>query len=80
MVDVDVFITDGPSWGEDYDPTDFAATPWGSGSFLFTGCTAGTMSLLPNSAMQALGYTALAYDLRRDLLTSGIACPTPTAQ
>lgn len=80
MVDVDVFITDGPAWGEDYDPADFAATPWGTGSFLFTGCTAGTMSLLPNSAMQALGYTALAYDLRRDLLTSGIACPTPTAQ
>jgi hypothetical protein len=80
MVDVDVFITDGPSWGEDYDPADFTATPWGTGSFLFTGCTAGTLSLLPNSAMQALGYTALAYDLRRDLLTSGIACPTPTAQ
>jgi hypothetical protein len=80
MVDVEVFITDGPSWGEDYDPADFAATPWGTGSFLFTGCTAGTLSLLPNSAMQALGYTALAYDLRRDLLTSGIACPTPTAQ
>jgi hypothetical protein len=79
MVDVDVFITDGPAWGEDYDPADFTATPWGTGSFLFSSCTAGAMSLLPNSAMQALGFTPLAYDLRRDLLTSGIACPTPTA-
>ena len=77
MVDVEVFITDGPAWGDSYNPADFVATPWGSGSFLFTSCTAGTMSLLPNSAMQALGFTALAYDLRRDLLTSGIACPTP---
>jgi len=78
MVDVEVFITDGPDWGEDYDPADFTATPWGSGSFMFTSCTAGTMSLLPNSAMQARGFTALAYDLKRDLLTSGITCPTPT--
>jgi len=79
MVDVEVFITDGPVWGDDYDPDDFTATPWGTGSFMFTSCTAGTMSLLPNPAMQAMGFTALAYDLRRDLLTSGIACPTPTS-
>ena len=80
MADVEVFITDGPSWGEDYNPANFNATPWGSGSFLFTSCTSGSMSLQPNSAMQAMGFTALAYDLRRDLLTSGIACPTPTAE
>ena len=79
MVDVDVFITDGPAWGEDYDPADFVATSWGTGTFLFSSCTAGTMSLMPNAGMQTMGFTPLAYDLKRDLLTSGIACPTPTA-
>jgi len=78
MADVAVFITDGPVWGDDYDPAVYNPIAWGSGTFMFTSCSAGQMSLMPNEAMQGEGYTDLAYDLKRDLFESGIAGPTPT--
>jgi len=80
MVDVDVFITQGPVWGASYDPDNLSVIPWGSGSLIFTSCTAGSLSLMPNQAMLGMGFTNLAYDLRRDLLESGISCPTPAHQ
>jgi len=79
VVTVDVFVTNGPSWGAGFDPADVNLIPWGTGTFTFTGCSAGSVSLMPNGDMQALGFTDLMYDLTRDAIISGIACPTPTA-
>jgi hypothetical protein len=76
-VNVDVFITDGAMWGADFDSADVNTTLWGTGSFTFPTCTSGSVSLMPNQAMQGAGFTALAYDLSRDLIESGIQCPTP---
>ena len=76
---VDVFITSGAMWGADFDPADVVRTLWGTGTFTFPGCAAGTVSLMPNAAMMAEGYTDLIYGLTRDAIVSGIACPTPTA-
>jgi hypothetical protein len=76
-VNVDVFITDGAMWGADFDSADVNTTLWGTGSFTFPTCTSGSVSLMPNQAMQGEGFTTLAYDLSRDLIESGIQCPTP---
>jgi len=73
---VDVFITDGPMWGDDYDKDDVILTQWGTGTFSFPSCSAGSVSLMPNQAMQDEGFTDLSYDLTRDLFESGIQCPT----
>ena len=75
-VNVNVFVTDGAMWGDDFDTADVINTPWGTGSFTFPTCTAGSVSLTPNQAMQDVGFTDLAYDLTRDLIDSGIQCPT----
>jgi len=76
-VDVTWFITDGAMWGADFNKDDVNLTEWGSGSLVFDGCSNGSMSLMPNQAMMDMGFTDLSYDLTRDLLDSGIACPTP---
>jgi hypothetical protein len=75
-VNVNVFITDGAKWGDDFNTADVNTTLWGLGSFTFPTCTAGSVSLSPTEAMQEAGFTDLAYDLTRDLLESGIQCPT----
>jgi len=77
-VAVDVFITNGGMWGDDFDSADVNLIPWGTGTFSFPGCSAGTVALAPNGDMQAIGFTDLTYGLTRDLMVSGIACPTPT--
>jgi cytochrome c553 len=77
-VTVDVFITNGAMWGAGFDPADVNLVPWGTGTFSFPGCSAGTVALAPNDDMQGIGFTDLTYGLTRDLLVSGIACPTPT--
>ena len=75
-VNVNVFVTDGAMWGADFDPADVNNTAWGTGSFTFPTCAAGSVSLTPNQAMQDVGFTDLAYALTRDLIDSGIQCPT----
>ena len=75
-VNVDVFITDGAKWGDDFNTADVDTRLWGLGTFTFPTCTAGSVSLMPTQAMQSAGFTDLAYDLTRDLLESGIQCPT----
>ena len=77
-VTVAVFITNGAMWGDAFDPADVNLLPWGTGTLSFPGCSAGTVSLAPNDDMKAIGFTDLTYGLTRDLLSSGIACPTPT--
>ncbi len=73
---VDVFITDGPMWGDDFDTADVNLTQWGTGTFTFSSCGAASVTLTPNQAMIDMGYTAQTFALTRDLLESGIQCPT----
>jgi hypothetical protein len=76
-VNVDVYITGGRMWGDDFDPDDGATTLWGSGTFTFPTCTSGSVSLVPNANAQALGYSNLAYQLtREDFLGTATACPS----
>ena len=75
-VAVDVFLVTGPMWGDDFDEADRNVVAWGTGVFTFPGCTSGHVALTPNQEGLALGFTNLEYDLTRDLLVSGIECPT----
>jgi hypothetical protein len=73
-VEVEVFITDGGLWGEDFDPALVNETPWGTGTFTASSCDSMHMSLMPNAQFQGLGYTDLAYELVR-LTTPALPCP-----
>jgi plastocyanin len=73
-VTVDVFITDGGVWGDDFDPDDIVETQWGTGEFSASDCESITMTLTPNGEYAAMGYTVLSYDLVR-LTTPEIPCP-----
>jgi hypothetical protein len=75
-ITVTVFITDGAMWGDDFNAADVVRTEWGTATFNFPTCTSGSVALVPNQAMIDAGYSDLAYDLTRDLLVSGIQCPT----
>jgi len=78
-ITVDVFITNGPIWGDAFDPADVNTVQWGTGTFTFPGCTSGSVSLVPNAEMMAMGFTEYSQDLTRDAIESGIGCPTPNA-
>ncbi len=71
--EVDVFITEGGMWGDDFDPALVTETQWGTGVFTASGCDDIHMRLTPNAEHQALGYTDLEYDLIR-LTTPLISC------
>ena len=75
-VEVSVWITDGRMWGAAFDPADGSTTQWGMATFTFPTCNSGSIALVPNQAEIDLGYTDLAYDITRDLVESGITCPT----
>jgi cytochrome c2 len=75
-VAVDVFRVTGPMWGDDFDEADRNVMAWGTGVFTFPSCTSGHVALTPSQEGIALGFTNLEYDLSRDLLASGIECPT----
>ncbi len=75
-VAVDVFLVNGPMWGDDFDPADRNVVTWGSGVFTFPGCSSGHVALTPNQDGIGLGFSNLEYDLSRDLLISGLECPT----
>jgi hypothetical protein len=72
--EVDVFITDGGMWGDNFDPALVNETQWGTGTFTASGCDAMHMFLMPNAEFQGMGYTNLAYDLMR-LTTPALNCP-----
>jgi hypothetical protein len=72
--DVEVFITEGGMWGDDFNPALVNETQWGTGTFSADDCSTIHMALMPNAEFQALGYTDLAYDLMR-LTTPAIPCP-----
>jgi mono/diheme cytochrome c family protein len=75
-VEVTVYQVTGPMWGADFNPDDRVTTTWGTGTFTFDSCTSGSVSLTPGEDAQAEGYTELSYALTRDLLISGVTCPT----
>jgi hypothetical protein len=75
-ITVNVIITDGAKWGDDFDTADVNSTPWGTAMFDFPTCASGSVVLMPNQAMVDAGYSDVAIDLTRDLLESGIQCPT----
>ena len=72
--EVEVFITQGGVWGDNYDPALVSESQWGSGTFTASSCDAMQMALMPNAEFQALGYTDLMYDLAR-LTTPLVPCP-----
>ena len=73
-VNVTLYITDGPVWGDGFDPADVVESEWGSGVFTSETCDLVHMTLTPNQTYQAQGYSEIAYDLIR-LTTPKIACP-----
>jgi hypothetical protein len=75
--DVEVFITQGGQWGDDYDPAFVNESQWGTGTFTASSCEAMHMALIPNAEFQGMGYTDLMYDLRR-LTTPSVPCPIET--
>jgi streptogramin lyase len=72
--EVEVFITQGGQWGDDYDPAFVNESQWGTGTFTASSCEAMHMALIPNAEFQGMGYTDLMYDLMR-LTTPVISCP-----
>ncbi len=74
--EVTVYITEGPMWGDDFDPAAVVRTLWGTGTFDFPKCTLGNASMRPNQAMKNKGFTDYLQTLVRDLTVSGIQCPT----
>ncbi len=78
MAEIDLFIPEGAMWGAAFNPDDRTETPWGTGTFSFTSCGAGHISLMPNAEMQNRFFTNLEYDINRELLIPGIECPTPS--
>jgi hypothetical protein len=71
-----IFMPKGGTWGDDFNAANVEATPWGAGTFSFPSCESATFNLVPNADMIAMGFTEQTFNLTRDLLTSGIQCPT----
>jgi len=74
IAQVDVYITGGGLWGDDFDPDEVVETQWGTGTFTASSCGLIHMTLAPNLTYEAEGYTSLEYDLVR-LTTPAVACP-----
>ena len=73
MVTLAVQVTEGPSFGADYDPAALSRSDWGTANFLFVSCSEATVELLPNPAMQQRGFEALTVNLVR-LTAAAISC------
>jgi len=77
--EITLTIPEGAMWGSAFDPADLASPrpEWGTGTFRFTSCGAGSVVLMPNATMRADGFTNLSYEINREILIPGVACPTP---
>ena len=73
---IEFTIPDGALWGADFDPDDVVRPAWGTGTVTFSSCGLGHIALAPNMDMQGNGFTDLAYDINRSILTPGVSCPT----
>lgn len=76
--EVTVYIYDGASWGDDFNPADVNEVEWGTGVFVAHSCASVSMSLTPNAGAVADGFTNLEYDLKR-VTTPATACPVAVA-
>jgi len=76
---LDVYLPVGGTWGAEMDPDDVDRVLVGTLTLDIPGCLDGSMALDINEDGEAAGFTDVAYDIKRDLLTPDIACPTPTA-
>ena len=74
VAEVNVFITEGPQWGAAFDPNDVNESQWGTGTFTATSCNTVSMVLNSNAQYEAMGYTDLAYELKR-LTVPAAPCP-----
>ncbi len=70
-----LFLPEGAKWGDAFNPLDRNETEWGTGTFSFTSCGSGHIALAPNGVMQGNGFTALEYDINRDILIPDVTCP-----
>jgi hypothetical protein len=75
MAEMTVYMTEGAMWGADFNSDDVTRVPWGTGTFTFPTCGGGTVELMANDEMKALGFSDMTTDLTR-LLDSGTSCPT----
>ncbi len=73
---LDVVVASGGMWGGAMDPADVMRDPFGTLTVEFPDCFAGSMALDVNESYEAMGFTDIDYDLARDLLVPGVACPT----
>ena len=73
---VTFYINKGQKWGTDFDPSDVDQEVFGAGTFTFTYCNAGHVSIAPNEKYMGLGFMSIDYVLQRDILDYQIACPT----
>jgi plastocyanin len=73
-VELELFITSGGAWGDDFDPDDTPQTSWGTGMAAAGGCDQLSITLTPNAEYLGMGYTEFTLDLER-LTTSLVACP-----
>jgi len=72
--EVDVYIYDGATWGDGFNPADVNENSWGSGTITASSCTSAHAMLVPNASAQADGFTDLEYDLVR-VTTPAMSCP-----
>jgi len=70
----DLILGENNTWGDDFVHGGTDETPFGTITFTFTSCTMGHISVVPNADMEARGFTAIEYDVTRDLFLNG-ACP-----
>ena len=74
VVVADLILGENNSWGEDFVSGGTDETPFGTATFTLTSCTAGHVAIVPNMDMEGRGFTALEYDVARDL-TRHDTCP-----
>ena len=70
----DMILGENNNWGEDFVSGGTDESPFGTATFTLTSCTAGHVAIVPNMDMEGRGFTALEYDVARDL-TSHDTCP-----
>jgi len=73
-IEVIAYITEGGRFGEG-NPDKPVPDRFGTGTFTFGTCTAGSVAINPDQAFLDAGFTNIAYDLTR-LLAPGVKCPT----
>ena len=75
MAEMVVYMTEGAMWGDDFNEADVMRPLWGTAKFTFPTCGGGTVELMANDEMIALGFSDQTTQLTR-LLDSGTSCPT----